>query len=313
MKKLIGKGCIVLFIVIFILGILIVASANPLFADKLNLLTDSGGYANFGTLEVESVLSIIDRDEISTKLIIGDSVAAQIFDDEFLSDDYLIATGNQSMTFIWQYIFAQKYLDKHLEATDIYLVITPDSLSSVWNSQLSYQYILMPMVKFGYLNELDANSKKELSDIYGTFFMKKAVIRTIDNSAINRKLFLNSLNKKYDGNEPYIKDSETVSEISNIYITKIYELCSKKQVNMHLICCPAKDTPEIRSNIEELTKDYLLSEIGELFPEFFDGLMYYSSDLFKDDIHFKDNVLTHEFKREIIEKIKENTGEFSGL
>ncbi len=312
MKKLVGKGLIVLLMIIFILGVLVIASANPLFSDKLNLLTDSGGYADFGTDEVASVLEIIDNDTEATKLIIGDSVAAQLFVSQ-APQDYLVATGNQAMTFMWQYFFTERFINTHPNADDVYIVVTPDSLTTLWDSALSYQYVVMPLVRFGYYDRLDATSKDELLKIYGKEFMEKSVVSFIDRSGINRKLFLNGLDKIYFDKEPYIKDSTKVSKIAKEYLLKTYKLCEENGVQMHFICCPVKDTSEIRSNIEELAKDYLSSEIGGLFPKFFDGIMYYSSDLFKDDIHFKDNVLTHEFKREIIEKIKENTGEFSGL
>lgn len=312
MKKLIGKGFIVLFIIIFILGTLMVTSANPLFSDKLNLLTDSGGYAGFGTDEVASVLDIIDNDTEATKLIIGDSVAAQLFVSQ-APENYLVATGNQAMTFMWQYFFAERFINTHPDAADVYIAVTPDSLTTLWNSTLSYQYVVMPLVKFGYYDRLDATSKDELLKIYGKKFMEETMVSFIDRSGINRKLFLNGLDKIYSDRELYTKEATAVSGIAKEYLLKTYTLCEENGVQMHLICCPVKDTPENRSDLEALVKDYMSTEIGSIFPKFFDGLMYYSPGLFKDNIHFKDNVLTHEFKREIIEKIKENTGEFSGL
>lgn len=311
MKKLIGRGFCILAIIVFLMGALIVLSSYPLFSDKLNLLTDSGGYANAGTDEVTGVLDVIRNDSDSKKLILGDSVAGQVFISEKF-DNALVATGNQSMTFIWQYIFVKEFIDTHPDATDVYIAIAPDSLNSVWHSYLSYQYVLMPLVKYGYLDELDDVSRDELADIYGEFFMKEQVVRMIDNSGINRKLFLNYVQATIP-DEIVAKEYTKVTRIPNDYLVKIYELCREKDVSMHLICCPCKDTPENRAANEELSKNYALTDIGALFPNYFEGITYYPADEFKDAMHFKDNLLTSDFKREIIEKIEEKSGVLLGL
>ena len=311
MKKLIVKGLCILAIIVFLMGAFILLSLNPLLSDKLNLLTDSGGYTGTGTEEVRGVLNILDRDSDAVKLILGDSVAAQIFMGAD-SGEYMIATGNQAMTFIWQYIFARKFLDSHTNATDIYIFVTPDSLNSVWNSVLSYQYVLMSMEKFDCLDELDDKSAEELLEIYGSFFMKEEVIRMIDNSGINRKLFLNYIQEKTP-TEIQEKDYTKVSRIPNEYLVKINDLCVERGVKLHLVCCPCKDTPENRIANEELSKNYALTDIGALFPEFFDGITYYPAEEFKDAMHFKDNLLTSDFKREIIEKMEEKSGVLLGL
>lgn len=298
-------------IIVFLLGAFVLLSINPLLSDKLNLLTDSGGYTGTGTEEVRGVLNILDSDSDSAKLILGDSVAAQIFEGTD-SDEYLIATGNQSMTFIWQYIFVRRFLDSHANATDVYIFVTPDSLNSVWNSVLSYQYVLMSMEKFGYLNELDDNSVEELSKIYGSFFLKEEVIRMIDNSGINRKLYLNYIQETTPvGSQE--KDYTQVSRIPNEYLVKINDLCIERGVTMHLVCCPCKDTPENRKANAELAENYALTDIGKIFPYYFDGITYYPEDEFKDAMHFKDNILTSDFKREIIEKMEEKSKESLGL
>lgn len=295
-----------------ILSVIVIASANPLFTDKLNLLTDSGGYANYGTYEVKWVMEGIEGDSATTKLIIGDSVADQLLTGD-ISRDYLVATGNQAMSFIWQYIFTLRYLDTHPDATDVYLLVTPDSLTAVWDYALSYQYVLMPMVRLGYMDMLDRKSYAELESIYGSFFMQDYVVNLIDVSGINRKLFLNGLKAVYGENEPYTKDSTAISEIAKAYIPKMNAACDEHGVKLHVICCPVKDTVENRKNIELLRDDCSKSDFGSEFPEYFEEIIYYPADKFKDNLHFKDNLLTPEFKREIIEKMKESTGEFSDL
>lgn len=311
MKKLVVKSIGILGILILLMGVLIVLSANPVFSDKLNLLTDSGGYANTGTDEVTGVLDIIHNDVNSSKLVLGDSVAAQIFNIEH-SEEYLIATGNQSMTFIWQYIFVKKYLDSHSNATDVYIAITPDSLNSVWHSYLSYQYVLTPMVKYDCMDELDITSKNELAQIYGSLFMQENVIRMIDNSGINRKLFLNYV-QATKPDEVVAKEYTKVTRIPNDYLVKMNDLCNSRGVLLHLVCCPCKDTPENRVANDALANNYSKTDVGRLFPDFFAGITYYPSDEFKDPMHFKDNILTTEYKREIIDKIVEKTGELSDL
>lgn len=312
MKKLFFKGLIGVLIATIIMYCLISLSMVRKYNiyDKVNLLTDSAKYTGFGTEEVDSVMDIVSTYNYLDKVILGDSVAAQLFsNNERQCDDFYVATGNQSMTFIMQYALIKKYLAGHPLTTDVYMTITYDSLTSVIQPKLSYQYLVMPLVEYGLYDELDAISVNLLTDVYGRFLLNNKVVSTINKSGILRKLCMYYIDNKYS-NTSDNKDPEMVSYIPETYLMKIYKLCEENGVRFHLIPCPAKDTPENRRIINNLEINYLNTEIGKLYPDYFKGIVYYPENQFKDALHFKDELLTDEYKEEIINSMKSAIPDF---
>lgn len=307
--KLIWKGMLLLIVAIASLAVLIMLSVFPATYDKVNLATDSARFLNFGKAEADAIYERSMQNYGKEKAIFGDSVSGQLFIG-YNEDEFDIITGNQAMTFMYQYVLVDEYIRANPQVKDIYMIVTFDTLSLELQDVLSYQYAVLPLARCNRLSVVDDYVMNELNDLYGGFFMNNDVAQFVEKSGIIRKIYLSYLENHSEKNgSKIIKDPEKISHITDVYLWKIYSICNDNGINMHLIPCPAKDTNENRLRIKNLKESYLQTKIGKTFPGYFDGITYYSEEQFKDELHFKDNLLTDEYRDEIIEGIRSATGD----
>lgn len=316
MIKLLKKCGILAAICLGIGASLIGLSTIPSCTSVINMMTDSVSYQGLGKDEVLDLLQKVNEPNGTTRLILGDSVANQLYLYRG-NDEYYIATGNLAMTFVWQYIFAKDYLEAHPEATDIYLCITPDSLERSFEVKLSYNYLLIPLAQTNNMDALDEEQYSLLKDMYGSFFVKPETVRFIGASGLNTKLYLNAVENFYtlfpQRRSRVEKTSAPDLNLAETYILNIQTLCDEHDVTLHLIPNPKMDTEENREYLKQLEDEYRHSPLYQINPGFFEQIIFYPEEVFKDDLHFKDEFLEDEGKFEVIKAVQEATGELEGL
>lgn len=291
-------------------------STIPPCTSVINMMTDSVSYQGMGKDEVLDLLQKVNEPNVTTRLILGDSVANQLYLYRG-NDKYYVATGNLAMTFVWQYVFARDYLEAHPEATDIYLCITPDSLERSFEVKLSYNYLLIPLAQTNNMDVLDEAQYRLLKDMYGSFFTKPETVRFIGASGLNTKLYLNAAENFYtlfpQRRSRVEKTSEPDMTLAETYILNIQALCNENNATLHLIPNPKMDTGDNREYLKRLEDEYCQSPLYDINPEFFEQIVFYPEDVFKDDLHFKDDFLENEGKFEVIRAVQEATGDLEGL
>lgn len=316
MIRLLKKSGILAAICLGIGASLICLSTIPPCTSIINMMTDSVSYQGMGKDEVLDLLQKVNEPNGTTRLILGDSIANQLYLYRG-NDEYYIATGNLAMTFVWQYVFARDYLEAHPEATDIYLCITPDSLERSFEVKLSYNYLLIPLAQTNNMDVLDDTQYRLLKDMYGSFFTKPETVRFIGASGLNTKLYLNAAENFYtlfpQRRSRVEKTAEPDMTLAETYILNIQALCNENDVTLHLIPNPKMDTGDNREYLKQLEDEYCQSPLYDINPEFFEQIVFYPEDVFKDDLHFKDNFLENEGKFEVIRAVQEATGDLEGL
>lgn len=264
----------------------------------INKLTVTSG-SRFGYDEVVPTLDRVSEDDGTTMLLLGDSVANQLFDGlRDKNDTIAICPINRAITLAGQYVIIKEYLANHPDATDIYMVFYPGTLSSSIEPVLSYQYIAMPFIENGYEKDLEGLAMNKLEDTYGKFFLRPEVLSYIDNSGVNRKLFFSNMEKKTE-----TESMDAVSDISLEYLVMIYNLCQKEGVNIHMMSTPVADIDirhEEQASIKQLFDEYGLSS---MYPEYCDSFSYYPAEMFIDEVHFKPEYKNRETMNPIIEKM----------
>lgn len=217
-----------------------------------------------------------------TKLIVGDSVCHQLLNNlQEHNDDICILGSNAAITMAGQYILIREFLDSHSNATDIWLIIIPSSLSCYFDTNYGYTYVVMPNVKKGTINSLDDDTIEHLENVYGKFFLNSHVVSLLDRSAPMRKIYLNYLSSYREG-----YGHSPVSPISVKYISKIAKLCNERNVNFYLISGPVSDSDERKRVVEDILYNFNKSELFDLFPNYEKSVIYYPDYKFRDGIHF---------------------------
>lgn len=216
----------------------------------------------------------------STILIIGDSICRQIFNELNVSDEKLcIVPLNAAVTLPGQYLIAEEYLDTHAGATDIYMFMHPHSLLHSYSTPLEYQYAVMPFVETGSLTKLDESTIDCIATAYGSFSMSDFFVKMVDNSPINRKLYLNYLEKHGCGYE-----EKRLFEFTDTYIPRLYNQCEERGVTLHLYSTPVTDY--FSEDMKVKREAYLETETYKLFPDYFEDIVYVPEEYTEDKAHF---------------------------
>lgn len=282
MKKFYKKLFLFLVLTGISMACMDVLSMVEPFRTQLAYLTDSYAFisVNTGADEIKPYIEKAQTDDKTTKLIFGDSVCHQMFRRlQKYNEDISMIGSNGAITLAGQYILAEEYLKSHPYATDLYLILLPESLTRTFDTGYGYQYAVMPFVETDTLQLLDENTIACMEQVYGKLFLKPAVVKAIDKSAVNRKLYLNILRECTDGYQP-----EMPFEIAEQYLMKMDRLCEEHQVRLHLLPGPVCESKaEYMKTLEQIWQSGPLSA---RFPDFFSSISYYSADQAKDGTHF---------------------------
>lgn len=254
-------------------------------------LTDSTEYISdhTGSADIIPQIEKAMAKDGTTKLIIGDSVCRQLFNglQDINSEDFTIIGSNAAITMAGQYILAAEYLKAHPNATDIYLFALPPSLKRTFDTELGYQYVIMPFAETDTLCNLDSGTISLLEGVYGKFFMKKNIVKAIDLSGINRKLFLNYLLDNAEGYEP-----ASYFELADKYVCEIDRLCKENNVKFHFYPCPRIESS--REAMEDIKGEFNNSAVSKINPEYMDMIYYFPDGKSEDGTHFSPEYATQE-------------------
>lgn len=316
MKRMIKKICCVIFLTVGILFGLCFLSTIPAFNPIINMLTNSVNYDGMGKMETFFLWEKVKQPSNARKVIFGDSVANQLYEYRE-NNEYRVVTGNMSMTLIWQYIFVRDYLEMNPQTTDVYLCFTSDIFEHSFETGMSYNYMLIPLAQYNQMDVLEEKQTELLKDMFGTFFINPKVACFIGNSGLNTKLYLNAVKKFYEwfpGRKDIVEKTQNPDfELAETYLLKIKELCEEKDVKLHMLPNPQKDTPENRMYLEKMKEKYRNSSLHQMNPDFFEQIVFYPEECFKDELHFTDEYLEEDGKVVIIKEIQKATGKLAGL
>lgn len=230
----------------------------------------------------------------STRLIIGDSIANQLFSDLQANNPKTdILTTNAALMITGQYLLAEEYIKNHPDATDIFLVIHPLPLTRTFDTEWGYRYAAMTYVETDTIDYLDENTIDAMASVYGAFFMQKNIVSLIEDSPVCRKLYLSYININ---SEDYIQESPF--EIADQYVKKLYDLCSENQVELHVYPSPVSEY--YKNQVMELSEDYGNTWMSTKFPDYFNQIMFYPDAWSEDLSHFSGEYAEREQLNEII-------------
>lgn len=233
----------------------------------------------------------------STMLIIGDSIANQLFSGlQANNPQTAILTSNAALMITGQYLLAEEYIKNHPDATDIFLVIHPLPLTRTFDTEWGYRYAVMTYVETDTLDYLDKNTIDAMAGVYGAFFMRKSIVSLIEDSPVCRKLYLSYIDLN---REDYIQ--ETPFEIADQYVKKLYDLCLENQVELHVY--PSPVTEYFRDQVMELSKEYGNTWMSTKFPDYFNQIMVYPDAWSEDLSHFSGEYAERGKLNEIIRQI----------
>ncbi len=309
MKKIIIRSAEFILILVIILLAIDLISFTDIGDDYLGRLFFATGYRNVGSYQISPAIETVRKESEHTKLILGDSVCNQVFASfKEANSDYLIVGTNAGVGMTGQYILGKLFLESHPEATDIYIVAIPSSFPIGNRSKHTFSYLVEPFGKEGLLSYLDPETVDELGSIYGKPFMNPKVLAFMDGSCINNKLLLYYYKKNTD-----IHDGDIMSDEAAHYLEKLMSECESRNVKLHILPGPVKDTEELHERYENLKKVLEGTSVESLFDRYFDSTIYYPSEYFGDGTHFSEKYITDDLFADIILELQQRSGELEGI
>lgn len=313
MGKLFKKSLLLSGILFALILSMLLLSAKSPYREKMAYWTMSEDYPA-GEGEVEAYIQSVRTEKDYTKLILGDSVCNQLFNNlQEYNGEYCIVGNNRGLTMAGQYLLMNEFLNTHENVTDVYLIVGLDALESEIDITYGYQYVVVPFSRIGVLDELEDETLDEMADTYGTLFLNPTVAVTIGDSSVARKLYLNYLKQKYATENPTAVTYGNLSDTTVLYLNKMYEMCDSKGIALHLLPDPLADTEYRREQADLLLTQFEETGLKERFPEYFSMIQYYPLKQFVDGVHFGEGYNNQTVYNEKIQELYLSEGYIDGL
>ena len=306
---LLRLAAFVLAALVLFAGVLGLSAFAP-FSEIFAKLTDSTGYSASASEEIGAHIANVQAEDGATAQILVDSVCWHVFDPFSLCNTaYRIDSSNRAVTLAGQYLLAKAFLDAHPGATDVYLILTPDSFAAGFDAGYGYQYAAAPFAAAGLLDGLDETTRAELNAAYGAPFLTKDFVRWADASPLVKKLYLNALEVLPD------KESEgALPAMAARNLENLAALCEERGAAFHLLCAPLADSEARRTSMAALEEAFRRAGLYDSYATSFTCTPWYDPALFGEDGVLFDNATADmDFYAQVIRDIQAATGLLDGL
>jgi len=203
------------------------------------------------------------------KVLLGDSVGKQLFDNTEENDTVNSLACNQAISLAGQYILLNNYIKAGNVVDTVYIFYLPFTFSNNLDQIFTYNYFIKPFYRDEYKPLLFPAARKAIDKVPFTGISQFAAVLTSDWSPEykveeDRKTFL--------------------SPISIEYLHKIVDLSKRKHFKIKLVSGP------ISYNKEALVEAFDKKEISrngfdDLFEGYFESIIYLDESNFLDGTH----------------------------
>lgn len=248
--------------------------------------------------EVFQVIDLAQKTNNYDIVIVGDSVARQIFppeqQEESLDTCYL--TSNQAITVLGNYLLLLEYLSNNPQTEEVIYIARPQSLANNLWLKHSYQYFIYPFYNDYNEKNIDEETKEIIRNKFGKVFVENEQLKDF---IFKNSFFLSSYLGRIQRQEEIINE-KMISELSVKYILKISQLCEERKIKFS-VCSPPLSNIDDNRQWNEFEQQIDECELNDIMGDYVKRIVYYEVEDFSDKTHF-----TNEFLEKNREKIKLN-------
>ena len=262
MKKFILKS------LIFLLTALALSHVRPLY------LLDHGRYkrSGAGSEVYYSIQKSMQRNEPSPVIVLGDSVARQIFNNKTENRPVDSLACNQAIGLPGQFILLNNYVKAGNHVERVYLFLTPDSFANNLDQVYTYHYFLKPFYTAEYFPLLTDTVIRQIHKIPYYYLSRYPHILT-SNWAPD---FVS-------------KDKPTyrfISPVSAEYLVKMKELSIRHGFQLRVVATPVNENS--RQRMEEMKKEAATDNVQGELGDYFKSMLFLDPTEFgPDGVHLK--------------------------
>ena len=214
------------------------------------------------------------------KVLLGDSVAKQLFDNKGNTSTITSLACNQSIGMVGQFILLENYLNAGNQVDIVYLLFQPFTFRNNLDQVYTYHYFLKPFYKKEYIEYFSNTVKQQIYKIpYHQLCWYPSILTS--NWA------------------PDFKSTDKISytflsPVSIEYLNKMKELARKQ--NFQLVILPTPISLARKHEVESMNKEEIQKgNFGNEFNNYFENIMYFPDSNFSDGNHFKNPSLYAEY------------------
>lgn len=217
-------------------------------------------------------------------LIIGDSVAKQLYDNDTYNGDVYSLACNQAVSLAGYYILLKKFIDHNKDQLPprVILIIVPETFTNNLDQIFTFHYFLKPFYK--------AENKMYFT---GTCVQQ---IKKIPFYYISQLPFVINNNWSPAYNSKKDTSFKIISPISNDYLIKIKQICASNHIDFDIYCPPIKlsHKEEIKNFSHNIT-EFKKCGLEQKFQSYFAMATFLPDSLFQDHIHFKKRYIPKDY------------------
>ena len=215
------------------------------------------------------------------KLLLGDSVAKQLYDNYEYNDSIYSLCCNQAVTMAGHYFLLNNFLETNKDQLPQEIIMMYFPFSLVNNVDMyAFNYLLKPFYNSEYKKLMDDYLLDQIKGIPFYYISQFPFIKT---SNYSPEYYLE-----------YEKEG-LFSTISKIYLEKIVQLCQEKNVVFRFESAPIKmDNKKLVEYYKPIKIN--IPDIGhEMLENYFANIRYFEDSLFRDFGHFKREYVPHDY------------------
>lgn len=258
---------------------------SGLFVLIFSLFTISFFFYNYSNIPFEELIanevyvSIKKSKEKKSQtkiLLIGDSIAKQMYDNEEHNDTINSLACVQGVSVFGQYLMLKNFLETNPNLKpEIIFLYRPSSFRNNLDQMFSFNYFLKPFFRKEYLPNYSDLAWQQVKKIPFYYLSKYEVVKNSNWSP--------SYNIK---NNP---DEFKMSEISAEYIKKCKTLSEQYNATFRVECTFMSEE-FVSEDFSKMKKQIVDFGLADLFDGYFDDIIYLDKDLFADRRHLKKEV-----------------------
>ena len=224
--------------------------------------------------EVYAAIKKSQQRQAKTKtLLIGDSVANQLFNNESTNGVVNSLACNQAVSMVGHYLLLKEYLENNDDVDQVVLLYHPQSFANNLDQEFTFHYFLKPFNKRKNKKEFTELVKQQINEIPYHFVSQVPLI------------LRSNFSPAYEGiMRPW---ADIFSPVSKQYLQKMENLTSAKEIKFIITAPPVRAS--MQDSISLIDRN-VLAEAGllPLLNDYLNSIQYSEEKHFVDDIHFKE-------------------------
>lgn len=218
------------------------------------------------------VYHVINKSKIQRDaeiLVLGDSVADQLFQSNESSKNINSLACSYAISTIGAYILLENYIKSNPDVKTCVYVMTPFSFDNDLDLPYTYNYFIKPFYSKENQKYFDTLAHQHIDKI-PFYSLAHTPFLMVSNWSPNLK--------------PRIESGEFLTDISITYLRKIKDACRRNSIAFHIISPPIS-----KSNFEKLQsmKRNIPADLQICFNGYFDNIEILGDSLFYDHVHLR--------------------------